>query len=72
MIEDMLKIPVIGTITYLPLELVDEDTLIDYEKRCNKEEQSHEEMERELDKLAKVLRENMDIDYIYEIIGMKR
>ena len=56
MIEDMLNIPVIGTIPYVPLELVDEDTLIDYEKRCNKEEQSHEEMERELDKLAKVLR----------------
>lgn len=29
-------------------------------------------MERELDKLAKVLRENMDIDYIYEIIGIKK
>lgn len=72
MIEDMLNIPVIGTIPYVPLELVDEDTLIDYEKRCNKEEQSHEEMERELDKLAKVLRENMDIDYIYEIIGIKK
>ena len=72
MIEDMLNIPVIGTIPYVPLELVDEDTLIDYEKRCNNEEQSHEEMERELDKLAKVLRENMDIDYIYEIIGIKK
>ncbi len=29
----MLNIPVIGTIPYVPLELVDEDTLIDYEKK---------------------------------------
>lgn len=53
MIEDLLNIPVIGTIPFTHLELVDEDSLID----------------KELDKLANVLRENMDIDYIYGILG---
>lgn len=72
MIEEMLGIPVIGTIPYVHLELVDEDTLIDYEKKCNSEEQTGEEREVELDKLAKVLRENMDIDFIYNLIGIER
>ncbi|MEW8973223.1 MAG: cobyric acid synthase [Tissierellaceae bacterium] len=71
MIEDMLDIPVIGTIPYVPLELVDEDTLIDYEKRCNSEEQSPGEMERELNKLADILRENLDMDYVYRVMGLR-
>lgn len=72
MIEEMLDIPVIGTIPYMPLELVDEDSLIDYEKECNENEQKDEEMEAELDKLAKMLRENMDIQYIYNLIGIQK
>lgn len=72
MIERLLNIPVIGTIPYTPLELVDEDTLVDYEKKCNEEEQSEEEMEKELDKLAKVVRENMDINLVYEIMGLEK
>ncbi|MGO1468679.1 MAG: cobyric acid synthase [Tissierella sp.] len=72
MIEEMLGIPVVGTIPYIPLELVDEDTLIDYEKRCNNEEQTDEEMEIELDKLAKILRKNMDLEYVYSLVGVER
>lgn len=71
MIEELLNIPVIGTIPFTELELVDEDSLIDYEKKCNHIEQSREEMEEELNKLANVLRENMDIDLIYELTGIK-
>lgn len=71
MIEELLNIPVIGTIPFTELELVDEDSLIDYEKECNHIEQSKEQMEVELNKLAKVLRENMDIEYIYELTGVK-
>ena len=71
MIEDMLNIPVVGTIPYIPLELVDEDSLVDREKKCNNGNQSEKEMEEELDKLVKALRENMDIQYIYEIMGLR-
>lgn len=71
MIEDILNIPVIGTIPFIPLELVDEDSLIDYEKKCNTKPQTEEEMERELDKLSTILRENLDIEYIYKIMGIK-
>ena len=71
MIEDLLNIPVIGVIPYIKLELVDEDSLMDYDKRCNNEVQSREEIEFELKKLSKTIRENMDIDYIYNIMGVK-
>lgn len=70
MIEDILNIPVIGTIPFTHLELVDEDTLIDYEKKCNTHPQTEEEMEEELNKLARVLRDNMDISKIYDIMGI--
>lgn len=70
MIEDLLDIPVIGTIPFVHLELVDEDTLIDYKKQCNESEQSEEEMEQELRKLANIVKENMDMDFVYKIMGL--
>lgn len=71
MIEKILNIPVIGTIPFVSLELVDEDSLVGYEKKCNRIEQSDEELEIELNKLSNVLRENMNIKYIYELMGLK-
>lgn len=71
MIEDLLNIPVVGVIPYVKLELVDEDSLIDRDKICNHENQSSEEEELELNKLATTLRENLDMDYIYKIMGLK-
>ena len=72
MIEDILNIPVIGTIPFTHLELVDEDTLIDYEKQCNQTPQTKEQMDRELNKLALVLRENLDMDLVYSLLGINR
>ncbi len=70
MIEEILNIPVVGTIPFTHLELVDEDSLVDYEKQCNLTIQTEEEMENELAKLANILRENMDMAYIYKIMGI--
>jgi adenosylcobyric acid synthase len=70
MIEEILSIPVVGTIPFAHLELVDEDSLVDYDKECNTNPQTEEELERELNKLAIILRENMDMDYIYKIMGL--
>ena len=72
MIEDILNIPVIGTIPFTHLELVDEDTLIDYEKQCNSTPQTKEQMDMELNKLSKVLRENLDMDLVYSLLGITR
>ncbi|AAS12845.1 MAG TPA: cobyric acid synthase [Treponema sp.] len=66
MIEDLVKIPVIATIPYMHLELADEDSLIDDDKRCNTQAQSDAELEKELDKLAALIEENSDMDFIFK------
>ena len=72
MIEELLNIPVVGTIPFVPLELVDEDTLVDYKKQCNTMPQEEEEIEEELDKLAKIVRKNMDIEYVYSLLNLNK
>ncbi|NLW21918.1 MAG: cobyric acid synthase [Tissierellia bacterium] len=72
MIEELLNIPVVGTIPFTPLELLDEDSLVDYEKNCNLYPQREEEMEEEFNKLSKLLRENLDMDYIYSLLKLDR
>ncbi len=71
MIEEIMNIPVIGTIPHTHFELVDEDTLMDYEKMCNERPQTEEEMEVELEKLSRIIRENLDMEFIYKIMGLK-
>ena len=70
MIEDLVKIPVIATIPYMHLELADEDSLIDDDKRCNTQAQSDDELEKELDKLAALIEENSDMDFIFKTAGL--
>ena len=66
MIEDLVKIPVVATIPYMHLELADEDSLIDDDKKCNTQAQSDAELEKELDKLAALIEENSDMDFIFK------
>lgn len=66
MIEDLVKIPVIATIPYMHLELADEDSLIDDDKKCNTQAQNDAELEKELDKLAALIEENSDMDFIFK------
>jgi len=70
MIEDLLNIPVVGVIPYISLDLIDEDSLIDRNKSPKAEEQSFEEEELELNKLSNGIRANMDMEYIYKIMGV--
>ncbi|MGI0518100.1 cobyric acid synthase [Treponema denticola] len=71
MIEDLVKIPVIATIPYMHLELADEDSLIDDDKKCNTQAQSDAELEKELDKLAALIEENSDMDFIFKMVFTK-
>ncbi len=70
MIEKMLNIPVIATIPYMHLELADEDSLIDSDKKCNTNSQTQAEIEQELNKLASLIEENTDMNFIYKIAGL--
>ena len=66
MIEDLVKIPVVATIPYMHLELAVEDSLIDDDKKCNTQAQSDAELEKELDKLAALIEENSDMEFIFK------
>ncbi|NLL80733.1 MAG: cobyric acid synthase [Tissierellia bacterium] len=70
MIEDLLNIPVVGVIPYMLLDLIDEDSLVDRNRESKKEEKNLEKEELELRKLSSLIRANMDMDYIYKIIGV--
>lgn len=72
MIEELLDIPVVGTIPYAHIELEDEDSLIDYDKKCNNKVQDEIEKKEQIEKLAKVVRENMNMEYVYSLIDIKR
>ena len=68
MLEKLLNIPVVGVIPYTHLELEDEDTLVDYDKECNNTVQEEGKKEEEIDKLAEVVRQNVDLKFIYSLL----
>lgn len=72
MIEELLDIPVVGTIPYAHIELEDEDSLIDYQKKCNNNVQEEKEKIEQIEKLAKIVRENMNMEYVYSLLDIKR
>lgn len=55
MIQDILNIPVVGTIPFVDLDLSDE---------------TEEEIEKELNKLSKIIRDNMDMKLVYSLLGI--
>lgn len=71
MIEDLTGIPVVGVIPYMHIELADEDSLVDYAKKCNTEVQTLEDMERELDRLAEVVLAHLNMNAVYSAMGYK-
>lgn len=71
MIEELLDIPVVGTIPYAHIELEDEDSLIDYQKKCNNNVQEEKEKIEQIEKLAKIVRENMNMEYVYSLLDIK-
>ncbi len=71
MIEELTGVPVVGVIPYMHIELADEDSLVDYTKKCNTEEQTLEDMENELNRLAQVVLANLDIKSVYSAMGYR-
>ena len=70
MLEKLIDIPVVGIIPYIDLNIEDEDTLTDKTKKCEDGSQTREELEEELEKLAEVVRANIDMDIIYKLAGV--
>lgn len=67
MIEELTGVPVLGVIPYTHLEIVDEDSIIEYRKKahcCFDPVMLEEEIER----LADIVTQNMDIDRILKML----
>jgi adenosylcobyric acid synthase len=69
-LEKLIDIPVVGIIPYIDLNIEDEDTLTDKTKKCEDGSQTRDELEEELEKLAEVVRANIDMDIIYKLAGV--
>lgn len=70
MVEKLIDIPVVGIIPYIDLNIADEDTLTDKAKKCEDGSQTRDQLEEELEKLAEVVRANIDMDIIYKLAGI--
>jgi adenosylcobyric acid synthase len=70
MIEEMLGIPVVGTIPYLELDFKEEKSSTG-RKPHSIDLGDPQKIEKELNKLAHSLRENLDMDYVYRIMDLE-
>lgn len=78
MLEDLVNKPCLGIIPYFEINIEDEDSLVDPEaapRRKEIREKSNEDeykkiKELEYEKLANVIRENVDLNYIKRIMGI--
>lgn len=68
-IEKMMGIKVLGVVPYVDVRLEEEDSLMSKDRKEKVKKITEEEEEKEFEKLEKVLRENLDMKYIYKILG---
>ncbi len=66
--EEVTGVKVLGTVPYKPIDIEDEDSLIDSEYGV-KGAKTISHMNEQFDILAKHLRENLDIQYLYKILN---
>lgn len=67
MIEDLTGIPVVGVIPFMKLEIADEDSIVDYQKKANSA-YTMDELDLEIEKLKDLIKENLDMNKIFELI----
>lgn len=72
MIEELLNIPVVGTIPYMDLQVIQEDNLANNDKISNMKEYVKTAVENEFKEISRLVRENIDLSLVYEIIGIKK
>lgn len=64
-IEEKLGIPVVGIIPHTPLDIADEDSIVDGRRK----EYKGEKLDSEIERFSSVVRESLDMELIYSLVG---
>ena len=70
MIQDKLGIPVVGVVPYTVMDIADEDSIIEGKEKSEFDSEDIERLESEIDRFSQVVRESLDMDYIYSLVGV--
>lgn len=68
MLEDIIKIPVLGVIPYFNHSIEEEDSIKDMGSKLASADDCIQDKEKQYDELADIVRKNMDINKIYYIL----
>ncbi len=70
-IEKKLGIPVIGIVPYTEVDIADEDSIVEGRKKEFYGEAGQDELEKEIDRFTNIVKNSLDMDYIYALLGEK-
>ena len=70
MIQEKLGIPVVGVVPYTVMDIADEDSIIEGKEKSEFDIEDIERLESEIDRFSQVVRESLDMDYIYSLVGV--
>ena len=68
MLEDIIKIPVLGVIPYFNHSIEEEDSIKDNGRKFASTDNCAQDKEKQYDELASIVRHNMDMNKIYKIL----
>jgi adenosylcobyric acid synthase len=70
MIQKKLGIPVVGVVPYTTIDIADEDSIIEGKEKSEFDIEDIERLESEIEKFSQVVRDSLQMDYIYSLVGV--
>jgi len=70
MIQKKLGIPVVGVVPYTIMDIADEDSIIEGKEKSEFDIEDIERLESEIEKFSQVVRDSLQMDYIYSLVGV--
>jgi len=68
-LEEKLCIPVLGIVPYAEIQIADEDSIVDGSKKEFHGESGIDSLQMEIDRFSEIVRDSLDMDYIYSLLG---
>jgi len=70
MIQKKLGIPVVGVVPYTIMDIADEDSIIEGKEKSEFDIEDIERLESEIERFSQVVRDSLQMDYIYSLVGV--